>query len=156
MKRAIRLARESAMHGLVFGILRKDHTVDVERIRELVGLAEPLAVTFHRAFDECTDLRRSLEEVIATGAARILTSGAARSALEGASRVQELVQAARDRIIILPGAGISARNIAEVVAETRAREFHSGLSAALPYSSCDYRRFQSEVENLAKALAGLA
>jgi len=153
MKRAIDVAKESGMNGVVLGILREDRSVDVDRTRELVERARPLPVTFHRAFDECTDFQQSLEDVIRTGAARILTSGGAKSALEGASILRNLVQLAGERIVILPGAGNSAENIAEVVRRTAAREFHSGLSGVLPYSSRDFARFEAEVGKLARALA---
>ena len=165
MKRAIDVAKESGMNGVVLGILREDRSVDVDRTRELVERAQPLPVTFHRAFDECSrkrsggacaGLQQSLEDVIRTGAARILTSGGAKSALEGASILRNLVQLAGERIVILPGAGISAENIVAVVRQTAAREFHSGLSSALHYSSRDFARFESEVAKLARNLAEVA
>lgn len=65
----------------------------------------------------------------------------------------DLVAAAGDRITILPGAGINASNIAQVAKVTGAREFHSGLSTALPYGSHDYGRFEEEVRKLARHLA---
>jgi len=155
MKQAIAVAKDCGMNGMVLGILRKDHSVDVERTPELVEMAKPLPVTFHRAFDECSDLRRSLEDVVRTGAARILTSGGAKTALEGASQLRNLVEAAGDRIIVVPGAGISAQNIAEVARQTAAREFHSGLSSVLPYSCRDYARLEAEVAKLARQLANI-
>jgi copper homeostasis protein len=141
------------MNGAVFGLLREDRKVDVDRTRELVELARPLPVTFHRAFDDSANLGEALEDVIRTGAARILTSGGAKSAPEGAPTLAELVKAAGDRVIIIPGAGISATNISKVARQTGAHEFHSGLSIALPYSSCDYRKFEAEVRKLAEQLA---
>ncbi len=152
MKRAIADAKESGMDGVVLGVLTKKHRVDIERTRELGELARPLPVTYHRAFDEIADLHQALEEVIQTGAKRILTSGAAKSALEGAALLGELIEAAGERIIIVPGAGISGVNIAEVARQTRAREFHSGLSAALPYGSKDYTKFEEEVRKLSEAI----
>jgi copper homeostasis protein len=140
------------MDGVVLGVLRKDRRVHVERTRELVEFARPLPVTYHRAFDECADLRRALEDVIHTGAARILTSGGAAGALEGAPLLAELVAAARGRIIIVPGAGINTSNVLQIVQQTRAREFHSGLSTALPYASCDYAMFETQVNKLADQL----
>ena len=155
MRRAIVDARESGMDGVVLGILRKDYRVDVERTQELVALAGQLPVTFHRAFDECSDLRETLEAVIRTGATRILTSGGASGAPQGAAVLAGLVHLSRDRIIILPGGGISASNLANVARRTHAREFHSGLSSALPYSSEDYRGFEAEVRRLAGQLLQL-
>jgi len=154
MRRSIAEARQSRMDGLVLGVLRKGRRVEIARTRELVEFASPLPVTFHRAFDDCTDLREALEDVIRTGASRILTSGAAKSALDGAALLAELVRAAGNRVTIVPGAGISASNIARVVKETGAREFHSGLGSVLPYGSRDYRKFGAEVRKLSKQLLG--
>ena len=152
MKRSIVGAKESGMDGVVLGVLTKDHRVDVERTRELVELAKPLPVTYHRAFDESADLCQALEVVMESGAKRILTSGGAKSAQEGATVLAKLIEAAGERIVILPGAGISAVNIVEVTRRTRAREFHSGLSAAIPYGSKEYKRFEEEVRKLAEQI----
>jgi copper homeostasis protein len=152
MKQAIADAKESGMDGVVLGVLTKNHRVDIERTRELVELAKPLSVTYHRAFDEIADLRQALEEVIQSGAKRILTSGGAKTALEGAALLGELIEAAGERIVIVPGAGISGVNIVEVARRTRAREFHSGLSAALPYGSKDCKKFEEEVRQLVEAI----
>lgn len=155
MLRSIGHAKQARVDGVVAGILRSDGSVDVERTKELVAMARPLPVTFHRAFDDCGDLPRALEEVIQTGAGRILTSGGAKSALQGAAILAELVREAGNRITIVPGAGISASNIALVVKETGAREFHSGLGTVLPYGSRDHKRFEAEVSKLAEQLASL-
>jgi len=87
---------------------------------------------------------------------RILTSGGAKSALEGAAVLARLVEAAGDRIFVVPGAGISASSIEQVARQTGAREFHSGLSAVLPYGSKDYRKFEDEVRKLAKQIARIS
>ena len=156
MRRSVADAKESGMDCVVLGVLTKDRRVDVERTRELVELARPLLVTFHRAFDEAADLHRALEDVIESGAKRILTSGGAKSALEGAAVLAKLAEAAGERIVIVPGAGISATNIEEVAHRTKAREFHSGLSAVLPYGSGDYTEFEDEVRKLAKQIARIS
>jgi copper homeostasis protein len=152
MKRAIADAKESGMDGVVLGVLTKNHRVDIERTRELAELARPSPVTYHRAFDEIADLHQALEEVTQSGAKRILTSGGAKTALEGAAVLGELIEAAGERIVIVPGAGISGVNIVEVARRTRAREFHSGLSAALPYGSKDCKKFEEEVRQLVEAI----
>ncbi len=156
MRRSIAEAKESGMDGVVLGVLTKEHRVDVEHTREFVEFAKPLLVTYHRAFDEAHDLRQALEDVIQTGAKRILTSGGAKSALEGAARLAKLVEAAGERIVIVPGAGISASSMEQVAQQTGAREFHSGLSAVLPYGSKDYREFEDEVRKLAKQIARIS
>jgi copper homeostasis protein len=156
IKCSIAGAKESGMDGIVLGVLTKKHRVDVEQTRELVENAKPLPVTFHRAFDEIADLHQALEGVIQTGAKRILTSGGAKSARKGAAVLAKLIEAAGVRIVILPGAGISASNIVEVARRTKACEFHSGLSTALPYGSHEYKRFEEEVRKLADQLAGIS
>jgi len=153
MKRAVSAVKECGLDGVVLGILRKDRQVDIQRTRELVELARPLPVTYHRAFDKAPDQRRALEEVIETSASRILTSGGAKSALEGAAVLAELIEAAGERIVIVPGAGISAANVEQVVRQARAREFHSGLSTVLPYGSMDYKKLEEEVRKLGERLA---
>ncbi len=153
MKRAIADAKESGMDGVVLGVLTKNHRVDIERTRELVEIAKPLPVTYHRAFDEAADLHQALEDVIQTRAARILTSGGANSALEGTAVLGKLIEAAGERIVIVPGAGISSLNIEQVAQRTKAREFHSGLSTVLPYGSCEYKKFEEEVRKLAEQIA---
>jgi copper homeostasis protein len=155
MQRSIADAKQTEMDGIVLGVLTKDRRVDAARTRGLVESANPLPVTFHRAFDDCVDLREALEDVIQTGARRILTSGGAKSALEGGTLLAELIAAAGNRIIIVPGAGISTSNVARVVKETGASEFHSGLGTVLPYGSPDHEKFEMEVRALAGQLIGL-
>jgi copper homeostasis protein len=155
MKNDIGSAKKFGMNGVVLGILKSNQQVDVTRTQALVELARPLPTTFHRAFDECADLHRALDDVIQMGAARILTSGGAPGALEGTAMLAGLVAAAQSRILIVPGAGINASNIAQIVEQTRAREFHSGLSTALPYASRDYKKFEAEVRAVAERLASL-
>jgi copper homeostasis protein len=138
---------------LVLGILKPNRTVDIDRTRELVGLAQPLPVTFHRAFDACPDLSQALEDVVRSNATRILTSGGAASALEGAANIGMLVAAAGERVTIIPGAGINAGNILQLAAATQAREFHSGLSTVLPHPKTDYVQFEQEVRAMVKALS---
>jgi copper homeostasis protein len=153
MQRDIETARGLGMNGIVLGILRDDRSVDVARTRQLVQLAHPLPVTFHRAFDLSADLRKALEDVIETGATRILTSGGAPTAPKGLPALAELVAAAGDRIIIVPGSGINPSNILRVAQRSRAREFHSGLSSILRDGDRHGSRFEATVRKLVEALA---
>jgi copper homeostasis protein len=155
MKKEIESAKQFCMSGVVLGILDSHHRIDVVRTRELIELAGPLPTTFHRAFDECGNLLQALEDVIGTGAEQILTSGGAPTALEGAAMLTSLVAAAQDRIVILPGAGINASNVAEIAQRIGTREIHSGLGSTLPYGSRDYKGLEDEVRKLAQVLSGL-
>lgn len=152
MRREIELAKSCGMDGVILGILHKDKTVNIEQTRELVELAHPLSATFHRAFDETSDLHAALEAVIATGAMRILTSGGKPSAEQGVAVLASLITAAADRITLLPGGGINASNLTEVIS-TRAREFHSGLGTTLPYGQSSADAFETAVRELASILS---
>jgi copper homeostasis protein len=153
MKKSIAESKDAGASGLVFGILKPNRTVDVDHTRELVELAQPLPVTFHRAFDVCQDLWQGLEDVVRASVSRILTSGGAASAPEGASNIAALVAAAGERITIVPGASINAGNIFQLAVATQAHEFHSGLSTVLAHPQTDYAKFENEVRAMAKALS---
>jgi copper homeostasis protein len=116
----------------------------------LVEFSAPLPVTFHRAFDETPDLFRALQDVISAGAARILTAGGAANALDALETLRMLVATADQRIVIMPGGGIRAENLACVRKATNAREFHSGLGGVLPYGSTEFARFEAGVRALAQ------
>lgn len=127
MRRDVLTARQLGANGVVLGILTRDAAVDVPRTRELVELARPLNVTFHRAFDLSAGLFSALEDVIVSGADRILTSGGKATALEAGSILANLVQAAKGRITILACGGINESNAATIIRETGAKEIHVGL-----------------------------
>src|SRR5260221_1438865 len=152
MRRDIDLAKSCKMDGIVLGILHGDNTVDIEHTGELVKIAGPLAVTFHRAFDETPNLHRALEAVIQTGATRILTSGGKPTAAEGATVLAGLVRLANNRVNIIPGGGINTSNFTEVIRVTRAHEFHSGLGTTLPYGRSSEAAFSSAVSELVSLL----
>lgn len=124
MRRDIERAGEAGADGIVFGILYRDGTVDVDRTALLVEYASPMEVTFHRAFDLCREPKKALEDIISAGAARVLTSGQARSAIEGSTAIKDLIASAGERIIVMPGGGITEYNIALLASTTGAREYH--------------------------------
>jgi copper homeostasis protein len=124
MRRDIEMAKAWGANGVVIGILNPDGTIDVERTRALVEAARPLSVTFHRAFDVTCDPFEALETLIGLGVNRVLTSGQEPSVLEGLDLIAALVKRAGDRIIVMPGAGITERNIAKIAAGCGAPEYH--------------------------------
>jgi len=132
MERDIACAKRLGANGAVFGVLDIEGNVDVGRTRQLVELARPLSVTFHRAFDMSADLSQALRDVCATGADRILTSGGEPECLAGEETIARLVKAAEGRISIMAGGGIRHDNVVRVLERTGVREIHVGLSSALP------------------------
>lgn len=125
MKTDIQVCKELGCNGVVTGILNTNGTVDKERGRQLVELAYPLGVTFHRAFDRAADAFAALEDIIEIGCERILTSGSKPTALEGVETIAALIKQASDRIIIMPGSGVRSDNIIEIAEKTGAVELHT-------------------------------
>ncbi|WP_232516226.1 copper homeostasis protein CutC [Chitinophaga caeni] len=129
MKKDIRMCKELGCDGVVTGLLTADGRVDKIRTTELVELAYPLGVTFHRAFDMTVDPFQAMEDIIDCGCERILSSGHRNTAVEGAGLLAELVNKADGRITIMVGSGVRANNIAELVTTTKATEYHTSAKA---------------------------
>ena len=125
MARDLQFCREAGCNGVVIGMLKSDGSIDKDRCARLVELAYPMGVTFHRAFDWAANPFEALEDIISIGCERILTSGQRPTAPEGADLLKDLVRQADERIIIMPGSGIRAANLAALASHTEASEFHS-------------------------------
>ena len=124
MKEDVKFCKAAGVAGIVVGFLHPDGSIDTELTRRFVKLASPLPVTFHRAFDECADPLKALEQIIDCGCARILTSGCQPTAVEGAELLQQLVKQADGRITILAGSGITPENAAALKQKTGVPEIH--------------------------------
>jgi copper homeostasis protein len=124
MRRDIEICGECGVDGIVTGILLAGGNIDVERTAKLFEFAYPMSTTFHRAFDMCNDPVQGLEDVIATGASRLLTSGMKNNTQDGIELIRQLVIQADERIIIMPGGGIDETNVALIVTATKVREIH--------------------------------
>ncbi len=124
MRHDVRAAREAGANGVVLGILTPDGEVDAGRTRELIGEARPLPVTFHRAFDMTRDPFAALDTLVDLGVDRVLTSGQESSVLEGLDLIAQLVDRAAGRIVVMPGGGITDRNVGRICAAVPATELH--------------------------------
>jgi copper homeostasis protein len=124
MRRDIEICGECGVDGIVTGILLAGGNIDVDRIAKLFEFAYPMSTTFHRAFDMCSDPVQGLEDVIASGASRLLTSGLKNKAQDGIELIRQLVIQADDRIIIMPGGGIDETNVAQIATATKITEVH--------------------------------
>ena len=127
MRSDIAQAKSIGVDGVVLGLLHQDGRIDVERTRELVNLASPMGVTFHRAIDWTPDIEVALEDVIATGAERVLTSGGMQTAVQAVDRIGAMIARSANRMRVMVCGGIRKGNIAEVAQKTGATEFHASL-----------------------------
>ena len=112
--------------GLVFGFLHEDGTLDRERTAELVRRTKRAGKqsVFHRAFDVVPDWRATMDALIELGVTRILTSGQEKDVSLALDTVREMTEYAAGRIEIMPGAGITLKNIDRVIRETGCRAVH--------------------------------
>ncbi len=139
MKQDIRIAKELGAVGIVTGILNSKGSVDLKRMQELIDLARPMQVVFHRAFDLCSDPIFVLNQLMDLGIDRLLTSGQQNKVMDGASLIRELVNISEGRIDIMPGSGINTSNFIELVEKTGARNFH--LTGRSPvFSDMQYQK----------------
>ena len=124
--------RDLGCDGVVIGMLNADGTVDAERCAELIRHAGPMQVTFHRAFDRTSEPLTALEAIIDLGCTRILTSGQRPDVEAGKGMLKTLVEAAGDRITIMPGSGVRSANVVALATHTGARAFHSSARMVHP------------------------
>jgi copper homeostasis protein len=139
MRSDIETAKAEGADGVVIGALTATGEIDARQTRDLIALARPLSVTFHRAFDMTPDPLQALETLIGLGVDRVLTSGQEASVLEGLPLIVALIERAGGRIIVMPGGGITARNVARIVAAASPREIHFAALETAP-SGMQFRR----------------
>lgn len=117
--------REGA-NGIVVGMNTAKGEVDIKAMAKMIDAAGELPVTFHRAIDVCHDPLEALEDVIALGCARVLTSGGRpKLDMTGIAVVHEMAEiAAEANVIILPGGGINTNNIDMLLDHPYIIEYH--------------------------------
>ena len=137
-----RLLLENGADGLVFGFLHPDGTVDAERTGRLAALAREAGkeAVFHRAIDVVPDWRQALDLLAELGVTRVLTSGQAPDVSWGTDTVREMIAFAAGRLQILPGAGVTTKNMDRILAETGADQLHVAAHRSLRDSSADNNR----------------
>lgn len=121
----IRRAQSLGADGIVVGALTTDGLIDTEFMKACRNEAPTLSLTFHRAFDLAARPQEALEQIIACGFQRVLTSGQAATAEAGIPLLQQLIKQAAGRIIIMPGCGITPSNVQRIIRETGAQEVHA-------------------------------
>jgi copper homeostasis protein len=130
MADGIRAAAAAGAHGVVFGALQPDATIDAGIMRRLIDVARPLPVTCHKAIDATRDPLEALEALLTLGVDRVLTSGGGKTAASGAATIARLVARAGDALVVMAGGGVRAHNVAVIVQQTGVREVHARVLPA--------------------------
>ena len=129
MKQDIVKFKEMGCKGIVSGILNSDNSIDLKRTKELVELSRPIEFTFHRAFDIVNDPLNEIENLIELDVDRVLTSGQKNKAIEGLELLKELNNISKNRIKIMPGGGITKKNITKFSSFS---EIHGSFKKGIP------------------------
>ncbi|MEO5683237.1 MAG: copper homeostasis protein CutC [Chitinophagaceae bacterium] len=130
LKEDIRVCKELGCDGISIGAQKINGEIDIDTMEQFVEWAYPMGVTCNRAFDATPDPFQALEDIIAAGCERILTSGQKTGAPAAGQILGKLVKQAGERIVIMPGAGIRASNIKQLMEESGAKEFHGSVRKA--------------------------
>lgn len=125
-----RILLDAGADGIVFGFLRQDGTVDEARCRRMMDVIGNKQSVFHRAIDVVPDWRTALDLLCDIGITRVLTSGQQPSVHYGMQTVRDMLDYAKGRIEILPGAGIKLINAKEIVEKTGCNQIHASLSCS--------------------------
>ena len=132
MQKDIAVAKEFGVDGVVIGALTAEGDVDAGVMSELIAMASPMRVGFHRAFDSARDQDEALELLVSLQVDHILTSGGAETAMAGAARLKTLVERAGDRIGIIAGGSITKANVVALVKQTGVGAVHGRAVAGVP------------------------
>jgi len=127
----IEVCKKSGAAGVVFGVLTEQNDIDEKVLGQLIEAAEGLDITFHRAFDEVTDQIKALR-ILQTypEISRVLTSGGEEAAITATTRLQQLIKESEDsHLKIMAGSGLTADNIAQLLAQASVNEIHIGSGA---------------------------
>jgi copper homeostasis protein len=116
---------EHGADGIVFGLLKENGTVDVERCREMLEVIGDRDSVFHRAIDVTPDVFAALDVLMKLGVTRILTSGQAPTVAQGTAVIKQMVKHAGSRIEILPGGGIKFGEAAWLRSELGVTALHA-------------------------------
>ena len=126
-----------AVAGFVFGVLDRAGRLDPVANAELIDACGTRPATLHRAFDLSRDMAQTLEQAIELGFARILSSGGQPTAPAGQQALAAMLEQARERIVIMPGSGLTAANVVDFLAVVGAREVHASCKMPLAVPDMD-------------------
>lgn len=124
MKEDIKVCKNLGVKGVVIGALNRDNTINYEAIQDMITLAKPMSVTFHKAIDELKDPVSEVKKLAKIGVNRILTSGTKETALEGKEILKKMIKEAGDKIIIIVAGKVTKENLDEISTLIPTKEYH--------------------------------
>ena len=127
MKEDIKIFKELGVKGVVLGCLTSDNKIDLELTKELVDLAYPMEVTFHKAIDEILNPLDYIDDLVDIGIKRILTSGGKATALEGKDLINDMIKKSNGRLKIVVAGKVTKENLNGLSNLISADEFHGKL-----------------------------
>ena len=130
MKHDMQLLGDLGADGFVFGVLDPQGAVNESACEFLLRAAASKPCTFHRAIDASANLQESLKKIMQLGFQRVLTSGGKNSLSEGLDQVVELLNLAKDQLIVMPGGGLKPSHVPALKATGYLKEIHA--SCKLP------------------------
>ncbi len=133
---------EQGVHGIAFGCLTAERTIDIARVKQMRELAGDRQLVFHRAFDLVEDWQTALEQLIDAGVDRVMTSGGAESVPQGLQQIRQAVEHSADRIEVIPAGGITQGNLAEILTATSCCQIHGSFSSSVTDPGYDDARFR--------------
>jgi len=138
------LFKNAGADGFVFGALTSTGDIDIDACASVILTAQPLPVTFHRAFDIATqDPIKMAQKIADLGFKRLLTSGRSPVAFDGKGLIKILIETMKDRLIIMPGAGIQVENLRDILVTTLAHEFHGSAKVLIKYPNRNSKKLHS-------------
>lgn len=124
MKEDIKLCKELGVKGVVIGALNRDNTINYDAIKDMIDLAKPMSITFHKAIDELENPVTEVKKLANLGVNRILTSGTKETALEGKNILREMIKEAGEDTIIIVAGKVTKDNLNEISNLIPAKEYH--------------------------------
>lgn len=124
MKEDIKICKELGVKGVVIGALNRDNTINYDAIKDMIDLAKPMSITFHKAIDELENPVTEVKKLANLGVNRILTSGTKETALEGKNILREMIKEAGEDTIIIVAGKVTKDNLNEISNLIPAKEYH--------------------------------
>ena len=124
MKKDIELCKALGVKGIVLGVLTKNDEIDYPLLKELIDLAAPVEVTFHKAIDDLENPVLEIKKLAEIGVKRILSSGTKAKALDGKDILNKMIAEANDDITVIVAGGVTTDNFDKVSKEIVSTEYH--------------------------------